>query len=50
MNEILNFKSISGCIKDYDMDKRIVTGYLSNFGNKDLHGDVIEQGAFKKIG
>ena len=48
MNEILNFKSISGCIKDYDMDKRIVTGYLSNFGNKDLHGDVIEQGAFKK--
>jgi hypothetical protein len=46
MNTI--YKSISGGVKDFDMQKRVVTGYLSNFGNKDLHGDVIEKGAFKK--
>jgi len=48
MRGMLEFKSLAGQIKDLDMNKRIVTGYLAAFGNKDLHGDIIEKGAFKK--
>lgn len=48
MNEILSYKSIIGEVKDVDVKKRIVTGYLSGFGNKDHDGDIIVKGAFKK--
>ena len=41
-------KSIVGEIKDLDLKKRIVTGYLSAFGNKDHVGDIIVKGAFSK--
>lgn len=47
MNEFLT-KSIIGGVKDIDVKNRIVTGYLSSFGNKDYHDDIIEKGAFKK--
>lgn len=46
--EMLNYKSISAAVKDIDAKNRIITGYLSNFGNKDHDGDVIEKGAFKR--
>ena len=48
MNKLLEFKSLGGEVKDIDTTKRIVTGYLSAFGNEDSYGDVIEFGAFKK--
>lgn len=41
-------KSITGGLKDLDLKKRIVTGYLSAFGNKDHVGDIIIKGAFTK--
>ena len=41
-------KSITGEVKDLDFKKRIVTGYLSAFGNKDHVGDIIVKGAFSK--
>ena len=41
-------KSIVGEVKDLDLKKRIVTGYLSAFGNKDHVGDIIVKGAFDK--
>ena len=48
MEEFL-YKSIQGGVKDIDVKNRVVTGYLSNFGNKDYHDDIIEKGAFKKF-
>ena len=45
---MINYKSIVGEVKDVDVKKRIVTGYLSNFDNKDHDGDIIVKGAFKK--
>jgi len=45
---ILQYKDITASVKDVDVKGRIVTGYLSNFGNKDFDGDIIEKGAFKK--
>jgi HK97 family phage prohead protease len=44
----LEYKTISGGIDDVDNSKRIVTGYLSRFGNADLDEDIIESGAFTK--
>jgi HK97 family phage prohead protease len=41
-------KSIVGEIKDLDLKKRVVTGYLSAFGNKDHVGDIVVKGAFAK--
>ncbi len=41
-------KSIVGEVKDLDLKKRVVTGYLSAFGNKDHVGDIIIKGAFTK--
>jgi len=37
-----------GTTKNVDTQKRIVTGYLSTFGNIDLDGDIMEKGAFTK--
>lgn len=48
MNEILSYKSIIGEVKDVDIKKRVITGYLSGFDNKDHDGDIIVKGAFKK--
>jgi len=48
MNRLLQFKSFTGELKDLDTSKRIVTGYLSAFDNKDHDGDIIVKGAFSK--
>jgi HK97 family phage prohead protease len=45
---ILDYKSYFGGLKDLDMSKRRVSGYLSAFGNKDFDGDVIVKGAYEK--
>ena len=37
-----------GSVKDIDYKNRVVTGYLSSFGNKDHDQDIIEKGAFTK--
>jgi len=42
------YKSIEGELKDLDLKKRVVTGYLSAFDNKDYTGDIIVKGAFTK--
>ena len=31
-----------------DLDKNEFEGYASTFGNRDLHGDIVERGAFAK--
>lgn len=38
----------SGIISDVDVKSKIVTGYLSSFGNIDSDNDIIEKGAFAK--
>ncbi len=48
MNGILDYKSITGEVKDIDTKKRVITGYLSGFDNKDHDGDIIIKGAYKK--
>jgi len=45
---ILEYKTLTGGIKDVDTKNRIVTGYLANFGDVDKVGDVIEKGAMAK--
>ncbi len=47
MNSI-NFKAFGGSVKDIDPKKRVVTGYLTAFGNIDLGGDIGVQGMFAK--
>ena len=41
-------KGLNQGFADSDMKQGIVSGYFAMFGNKDLDGDVIEQGAFSK--
>lgn len=41
-------KEFGGLVKDVDTKKRVVTGYLSAFGNKDYDNDIIPKGAFTK--
>ncbi len=48
MKGLLEYKSIFGEIKELDTKKRVVTGYLAAFGNKDAWDDIIQKGAFKK--
>ena len=48
MEGIFEYKSILGELKDIDTKKRIVTGYLSAFGNEDYSGDIMVRGAFTK--
>jgi HK97 family phage prohead protease len=50
VNRPYRYKSTEtgAAIKDVDTSGRIVTGYLSVFGNKDSHGDIITAGAFTK--
>ena len=47
MKGILETKN-SGSVKDVDSKNRIVTGYLSSFGNIDYDNDIIVKGAFQK--
>ena len=48
MDTIFKYKSVFESVKDIDMKKRIVTGYLSSFDNKDYDNDIILRGAYKK--
>tara|TARA_R110000803_G_scaffold63443_2_gene124119 strand:- start:2891 stop:3595 length:705 start_codon:yes stop_codon:yes gene_type:complete len=48
MDGLLEYKSLTGEVKDIDSKKRIVTGYLSSFDNKDFDGDIIVKGAYAK--
>lgn len=41
-------KSISGTVKDVDMESRTVSGYFSVFDVKDADEDIIKPGAYKK--
>ncbi len=45
---MLEYKSINAQVKDVDVKNRIITGYLSNFDNKDYDNDIIVKGSFKK--
>lgn len=42
------FKSLKESVKDIDSAKKIVTGYLSAFNNKDYDNDIIVKGSYKK--
>jgi HK97 family phage prohead protease len=44
----LEYKFITGAVNDIDTSKRVVTGYLSKFGNIDLDNDIMDKGAFTK--
>jgi HK97 family phage prohead protease len=44
----LEYKFITGAVEDIDTNKRVVTGYLSKFGNIDLDNDIMDKGAFTK--
>ena len=49
MKGLLEFKNINtSVVKDVDVKKGIVTGYLSDFDTKDYDGDIIVKGAYKK--
>lgn len=48
MEGLLEFKGNVGSVKDIDTKKRIVTGYLTAFGNKDYDGDIATPGMFAK--
>ncbi|MGB2525687.1 HK97 family phage prohead protease [Flagellimonas sp. SN16] len=45
---MIEYKDFLGGVKDVDAKGRVITGYLSAFGNKDFDGDIIEKGAFTK--
>lgn len=44
----LEFKNLSGGVKDIDTAKRVVVGYLSAFGNIDHDGDIMLKSAVQK--
>lgn len=48
MKGILKFKNNDASVKDVDMKRGIVTGYLSSFDTKDYDNDIIVKGAYKK--
>ena len=48
MKGILKFKNNDSSVKDVDMKRGIVTGYLSSFDTKDYDNDIIVKGAYKK--
>ena len=49
MKGVLEYKNINtSVVKDVDVKKGIITGYLSDFDTKDYDGDVIVKGAYKK--
>ena len=44
----IEYKSITGKVKDVDEQKRIVTGFFTSTGTLDSDGDIFADGAFKK--
>lgn len=44
----IEYKTISGKVKDIDEEKRIVTGYFTSTGTLDSDGDIFADGAFRK--
>jgi len=44
----MEYKGLAGSIKDVDSGGRVVTGFFASFGNKDLDGDIIQEGSFSK--
>ena len=48
MKQFYQIKNVENAIKDVDLNKRTVTGYLSRFGNVDSDGDMIKMGAYTK--
>lgn len=50
MKDTYSYKdcAIAPAVKDVDGMKGIVTGYFAHFGNVDMEGDIITQGAFAK--
>lgn len=48
MNGLLEYKSFGSEVKDVDVKKRVVTGYLTSFNNKDYGGDIGVKGMFAK--
>jgi HK97 family phage prohead protease len=44
----VEYKSITGKVKDVDESKRIVTGFFTSTGTLDSDGDIFADGAFKK--
>lgn len=44
----LEYKDVTGGVEDIDAQKRVVTGYLSKFGNIDQHNDIMDEKAFNK--
>ncbi len=44
----IQYKSITGKVKDVDEQKRIVTGFFTSTGTLDSDGDIFAEGAFKK--
>lgn len=47
-NAVMLKKGLNNGFADSDMKQGLVSGYFAMFGNKDLDGDVIENGAFAK--
>lgn len=45
---MIEYKDFVGSVKDIDSKGRVVTGYLSSFGNKDHDGDIIVKGSYSK--
>jgi HK97 family phage prohead protease len=48
MKNLLELKQGIGSVKDVDRSKRIVTGYLTHFGDIDSHNDIIDPRATHK--
>jgi hypothetical protein len=48
MTGMLQFKNLTGSVKDVDTKNNVITGYLSAFNNEDFDKDVILPGSFKR--
>jgi len=48
MDKFIEYKDFTGEVKDVDVSKRIVTGYLSDFDSLDSDDDRIIKGSFTK--
>jgi HK97 family phage prohead protease len=48
MKGLINYKNTASPVKDVDVKKGVITGYLSDFDTKDYDGDIIVKGAYKK--
>lgn len=48
MKGLISYKNTTSPVKDVDIKKGVITGYLSDFDTKDYDGDVIVKGAYKK--